>query len=48
MKLVLAHKKKLLVGAAAAAYAGLGWFTGDMTMVEAFTKFLTIVGLGAM
>ncbi len=46
--LILKHRKKLLLGLAAAGYVGLGIFTGDMDWTTAATKFVAIVGLGSL
>jgi hypothetical protein len=45
---LLKHKGKALAVAAAAAYAGLGVYTGDMDWTTAVTKFFALAGLGVI
>ena len=48
MTLILAHKKKIIAAAIAAAYVGLGIVTGDLTWDAAATKFIALIGLGVL
>ena len=48
LALVRANKKKLIAAALAAAYVGLGLATGDLDWSTAATKFVALVGLGAL
>jgi hypothetical protein len=48
LKTLLAHKKKIITTVVAAAFCGGGVFLGELTWAEAATKFVTLVGLGAM
>lgn len=48
LTLIKAHKKKAIMVIGAGAYVGLGLWTGDMDWTTAATKFITIIGLGAV
>jgi hypothetical protein len=48
VKYLLDHKKKIIFGIGAVIYVGTGVYTGDMDMMTAANKLVTILNLGGM